>query len=82
MNNFILNFNHEANDLASSLGIEKDRLGELGNMFKKILNKEVSEGDDLSISNIIEQVSFLDITNEEYTFIILQLGMIIKELKS
>ena len=82
MNNFILNFKHDASDLASSLDIEKDRLEELGNEFGKIMRGQIDSNNDFSISNVIEQIASLDITNEEYTFMILQLGMMLKDMQS
>lgn len=82
MNNFILNFKHDAPDLASSLNIEKDRLDELANEFGKLIQEHIDNDGDLSISIILEQIASLDITNEEYTFMILQLGMMLKDMQS
>lgn len=72
---FVLNLDHNQDNLGASLGITPERSDELEQMFKDSL-KELMEDDNdsLSLSSVLEKVAMLDTTVEEYTFMVLQLG--------
>ena len=61
--------------VAESLGISGERSKELGKLFLEAQMATFEKrGDDVSITDIILEISNLDITPEEYTFLVFSLG--------
>ena len=71
-----LKLKHNSTYLAESLGISEEREGELESKFLDITEELSKEGKDMKTSDIIGGIAALDITLEEYTYMILQLGII------
>ena len=69
-----LKLDHTQESVGKALGISSKRESELTQIFlETVLN--IFENDHVSLSHLIKEVSELDITIEEYTYMILQLGV-------
>lgn len=75
MKEFVLKVDNSCSDLGASLGISRARSLELEEIIKEIVQTFI-DGDEesASISRLVQMISERDITPEEYTFILLQLG--------
>ena len=69
-----LKLDHTQESVGKALGISSERESELKQIFLGIV-LNVFENDVVSLSHLIKEVSELDITIEEYTYMILQLGV-------
>lgn len=69
-----LKLDHTQESVGKALGISPERESELKQIFLGIV-LNMFENDGVSLSHLIKEVSELDITIEEYTYMILQLGV-------
>lgn len=69
-----LKLDHTQKSVGEALGISSERESELKQIFLEIV-LNIFENDGTSLSHLIKEVSELDITIEEYTYMILQLGV-------